>query len=369
MQTANAFVSHILDNMMLGDAIPLTTQPMEQQVKYVPINNEPQDKVVEIFDDQQQEQALAADNRMVFEEKHSIENPITKPSEEEPMVNNKSETNTVQPPAVVFVDETTPLKAGKTAEFVVLFPPVDDWDDESDNGASVTPTPKAMVQSELENVPVSNEFRRIMEPLFSLSGITQGDENAINAVIEVLASITERMRYRGFSSNDYTPMIIESVQRQLDLMSQSMWNRYQKGKPLTLDLFMDFLTERVKNILPKEVPSPANQLSQTRRMANRDDHTFFHGDVSMSNETEEAHTMKCPRCETDHHPLHRCAQFISLTWRARLDTVKRINLCQNCFSRAHKAKDCKNRPCKECGMKHNNLLCPITSFFDPNTKL
>lgn len=255
------------------------------------------------------------------------------------------------------------------------------------------PEPKARTQNELEQSPAFNEFSRIMEPLFSLTGITQVNDEAINAVIKLLVSTAERMRYRGFSIIEYTPMIIALVQRQLDITSQSMWNWYQKGKPLTLDLLMEFLTERVKNILPKELPSSANPFSRPpsscesdgqqagpsivgglgatpkpRRAANRGDHAFFHKDDSASEDRNEKRAMKCPRCEAN-HPLHRCEQFIALTWRARKETVKRANLCSNCFSTMHKAKDCKKGPCKKCNTKHNSLLCPVTSFFDPNTKL
>lgn len=392
-QTAIAFVSHISDNLMLSDAIPPTTQPMEQQVEYVqidnvPTDNEPENGVVEIFDDPQQEQAM--DNAMVVDEEQS--NPIVNTSEE-PLVKNKGETTAAQPPAVVFVDEGALPEASKTAEVDALFPRVDDWDDESEKGASALPTPKAKVQSELENAPAFHEFSQFMEPLFSLSEIAQVDEEALHAVIKVLVSTAERMQKRGFSLIEFTPMIIALVQRQLDITSQSMWHWYQKGKPLTLDLFMEFLTERVKNILPKELPFLANPFSRppsscgsdgqqagpsnaggtgaipkTRILAGRNDHAFFHGEDSASEGRKEKRAMKCPRCEAN-HPLHRCAQFSALTWRARLETVKQAKLCNNCFSNAHKTKDCKKGPCKKCGVKHNSLLCPVSSFFDPKTKL
>lgn len=388
-QIAVAFVSNILDALMLGDAIPPTAQPMEAQVEFVqidhvPTNDEQADDVIKIFDDKQQEQAM--DGVITAEEVQSTDHPIAKPSEE-PLVTNQS----APIPAVVFVDEANPPEAGQGTEVASLFPPIESWDDESEENARAMPSLKARVQNELVQSPAFGEFSRIMEPLFSLNGITQVNDVAINAVIKVLVSTAERMRYRGFSIIDYTPMIIALVQRQLDITSQSMWSWYHKGKPLTLDLFMEFLTERVKNILPQELPSPANPFSRPscandgqkagpssaggtgtipkpKRTVDRADHPFWNSDDSASESRKEKSVMKCPRCEAN-HPLHRCEQFGALTLRARNETVAKAKLCRNCFSSTHKTTDCKKGPCKKCGTKHNSLLCPIMSFYDPKTKL
>ncbi|KAH8241668.1 hypothetical protein KR032_003643, partial [Drosophila birchii] len=63
----------------------------------------------------------------------------------------------------------------------------------------------------------------------------------------------------------------------------------------------------------------------------------------------------CPFCKRTHW-LYKCDDFRSKTIPERVNWVQKQNLCVNCFSSDHKAKDCRGRTCFKCDKKHHTLL-------------
>ncbi|GFY34544.1 DUF1758 domain-containing protein [Trichonephila clavipes] len=63
-------------------------------------------------------------------------------------------------------------------------------------------------------------------------------------------------------------------------------------------------------------------------------------------------------CKQQSHPVFRCKIFNDLSVNERLNSVKRNNLCINCFSSSHKVALCKSsRNCPNCSKRRNSLLC------------
>ncbi|GFV47530.1 hypothetical protein TNCV_904911 [Trichonephila clavipes] len=66
----------------------------------------------------------------------------------------------------------------------------------------------------------------------------------------------------------------------------------------------------------------------------------------------------CVICKQQSHPVFRCKKFNDLSVNGRFNSVKRNNLCINCFSSSHKVALCKSsRNCLNCSKRHNSLLC------------
>ncbi|GFX85124.1 hypothetical protein TNCV_1646711 [Trichonephila clavipes] len=65
----------------------------------------------------------------------------------------------------------------------------------------------------------------------------------------------------------------------------------------------------------------------------------------------------CVICKQQSHPVFRCKKFNDLSVNERFNSVKRNNLCINCFSSSHKVALCKSsRNCPNCSKRHNSLL-------------
>ncbi|GFW18573.1 DUF1758 domain-containing protein [Trichonephila clavipes] len=66
----------------------------------------------------------------------------------------------------------------------------------------------------------------------------------------------------------------------------------------------------------------------------------------------------CVICKQQSHLAFRCKKFNNLSVNERFNSVKRKNLCINCFSSSHKVALCKSpRNCPNCSKRHNSLLC------------
>ncbi|GFW98296.1 DUF1758 domain-containing protein [Trichonephila clavipes] len=66
----------------------------------------------------------------------------------------------------------------------------------------------------------------------------------------------------------------------------------------------------------------------------------------------------CVICKQQSHPVFRCKNFNDASVNERFNSVKRNNLCINCFSFSHKVALCKSsRNCPNCSKRHNSLLC------------
>jgi hypothetical protein len=63
----------------------------------------------------------------------------------------------------------------------------------------------------------------------------------------------------------------------------------------------------------------------------------------------------CFLCQKSHR-LFQCNDFLKLAIPERLNKVKELKLCTNCFASNHRVSDCKGRVCKYCQKKHNTLL-------------
>ncbi|XP_053690789.1 uncharacterized protein LOC128739336 [Sabethes cyaneus] len=72
----------------------------------------------------------------------------------------------------------------------------------------------------------------------------------------------------------------------------------------------------------------------------------------------ERPSTKCPCCGEDHY-MARCASFLNLTNKERLELVNNKRLCSNCFRPGHWVRDCNSSfSCRTCGRKHHSLIHP-----------
>ncbi|GFX11504.1 integrase catalytic domain-containing protein [Trichonephila clavipes] len=63
-------------------------------------------------------------------------------------------------------------------------------------------------------------------------------------------------------------------------------------------------------------------------------------------------------CKQQPHPVFRRKKFNDLSVNERFNSVKRNNLCVNCFSSSDKMALCKSsRNCPHCSKRHSSLLC------------
>jgi len=77
--------------------------------------------------------------------------------------------------------------------------------------------------------------------------------------------------------------------------------------------------------------------------------------VTSAPAVQPAQSTSCPKCRQQ-HSLATCAEFSAMTCKSRWRFVRLLNLCVNCLSSDHWAKDCRSSPCPSCKGSHHQLL-------------
>lgn len=66
---------------------------------------------------------------------------------------------------------------------------------------------------------------------------------------------------------------------------------------------------------------------------------------------------RCIICKTGKHPLYACLNFKAQSHNKILSVLKANNLCVNCLTHGHYAKECESpHRCKKCQKLHHSLL-------------
>ncbi|GFV20669.1 uncharacterized protein TNCV_777141 [Trichonephila clavipes] len=150
----------------------------------------------------------------------------------------------------------------------------------------------------------------------------------------------------GLELNEFSEvLLINLILRKLDKETRKNYelNLTSTELPKWED-FMNFLLKRcliLENIQANNATAfPSERIHKTR---------FFLAKLDPAN---------CVICKQQSHPVFRCKKFNDLSVNERFNSVKRNNLCINCFNSSHKVALCKSsRNCPNCSKRHNSLLC------------
>ena len=79
--------------------------------------------------------------------------------------------------------------------------------------------------------------------------------------------------------------------------------------------------------------------------------------ASFAANCESGGRSHCIICNSERHPLYACQKFKAMSHNEKLSTLKKKNMCLNCFGSGHFAKQCRSsHRCKKCQRPHHTLL-------------
>ncbi|XP_067205415.1 uncharacterized protein [Linepithema humile] len=136
------------------------------------------------------------------------------------------------------------------------------------------------------------------------------------------------------------------VVNKLDSFTKREWEQKVIADNLsTMEQLKGFLANRCQILEAVQQRKDNNAKSQANSsIKQKPEHLTSH--LSVQNKGN------CPMCQED----HRIYQYRDLSVQARINEVKRLHLCLNCFGKGHTVKNCKAGNCKRCSGKHNSLL-------------
>ena len=143
------------------------------------------------------------------------------------------------------------------------------------------------------------------------------------------------------------------IELKLDPSTLFEWQKHTQSQtdvPKYDDL-LSFIDLRAQALETSHIPQPRKYGKDNYKSGKRqgEDIPSFHS---------LPHSLaKCPCCGSDPHPLYACPQFKTLSQADMLSIIKEHNLCLNCLSPGHRAKQCKSsHRCRKCQRCHHTLL-------------
>ena len=133
------------------------------------------------------------------------------------------------------------------------------------------------------------------------------------------------------------------------VMSKILEIKREKGDTWNTDIFREELKRVVE--IEQSVEENFAYLHPSNQSHNKKSHKFSaHINASVENKTDN-----CRFCNKQHQTYY-CDTY--KTSSERFERVKTLQLCSNCLTKGHSAKDCRSKKrCSHCQHKHNSSLC------------
>lgn len=178
----------------------------------------------------------------------------------------------------------------------------------------------------------------------------------INAVNHLTKSL---VRYDEVHVEHWDPIIVNLLIRKLDKETYSRWSHERPQREVAkLEPLMDFLENRAESMdggVTTAQPIPRTNQQSNRQADTRQAQPNEQGAVCGA-ERNRVREVKCGICGAEHQ-LFNCSTFRKLPLEERWKRVRQIRVCENCLRPKCIADKCKLGPCRDCGSKHNGLLC------------
>ncbi|KAJ8961538.1 hypothetical protein NQ318_014790 [Aromia moschata] len=192
-----------------------------------------------------------------------------------------------------------------------------------------------------------------IQALFDITPISKESHISLRNLIDNYQKHLRALKQLGEPTDSWDRLIIHLLDSKLDPATKREWQQTSiaKGRILpSIADFTNFLTNHCQLLERVNAGNNANsQQKSNQRFSDKNRHdgkTFSH--ASTSNPV-------CPFCKNSHYIYH-CKDFQALPVKSRLDEIKKLKLCLNCFRENHFAQECKSSGCKKCKRRHNTLL-------------
>ncbi|XP_055590249.1 uncharacterized protein LOC129742374 [Uranotaenia lowii] len=194
--------------------------------------------------------------------------------------------------------------------------------------------------------------KRQVQGLFQLPSLSKESVSDLQVLLEGFERIVQTLD-QIIQPEDYKDLLlVHLLSSRLDPATRRGWKESSaaKDQDVVQDL-TEFLRRRVRVLesLPAKVVEPKSVQPQSVSRYKQ----FTKGSFSSIQSSGRA----CVACNED-HPLFRCQAFQRMKIDDREGLLRSHSLCRNCFSKSHKAKECKSRySCRHCKGRHHSLVC------------
>ncbi|XP_045471824.1 uncharacterized protein LOC123678716 [Harmonia axyridis] len=163
------------------------------------------------------------------------------------------------------------------------------------------------------------------------------------------------LKVSGQPTDSWDALLVYMLCTKLDNITRREWESYRtKGELPTVNELLEFLKQKCEVLEKLEI---------TKNDVKTIEKQFSKFPYNKSNRTEKTRSfnttterkLTCYFCKKE-HSIYQCEKFRELDIPARIDQVKMLKLCTNCFDPNHINNDCKRSNCRICKKRHNTLL-------------
>lgn len=182
-----------------------------------------------------------------------------------------------------------------------------------------------------------------LHALFNIKQVPEDSSKDLRRLLMECQRNVNVLKHLGEPTDQWSTILVYLVTSKLDPSSRRDWeNQNQQAENQTYDELIKFINGRCHTL----ETLMADKVEAKRFVRSRPQ--LSHASTSI---------VGCKICQgSQYHPLWKCNKFISMNRTAKMNEVKRLKLCYNCFSSKHEVNKCGSNGCKHCGEKHNSLL-------------
>ncbi|XP_023298782.2 uncharacterized protein LOC111681260 [Lucilia cuprina] len=185
----------------------------------------------------------------------------------------------------------------------------------------------------------------------------QNLQRDINACISIL-------KLHNIDTDSWDPIFVFLCSNKLPDSTLTLWEQGLKDKssiPKWSD-FDEFLTNRYRTL------ESVSEIRSTLSMPSASKSKALNISSNVSNSSYRTSSPKCQLCPKEFYPIRKCSTFLQMDYSQRIDEIKKLSLCINCFSKTHSVRNCSYPTnCFRCNKRHNTLLHRDSeTFTDPS---
>ncbi|XP_075150510.1 uncharacterized protein LOC142224614 [Haematobia irritans] len=232
-----------------------------------------------------------------------------------------------------------------------------------------------------ENLCSRYENRRVLiniqlKTLLNLSPITNESGSSIKKLQRDLNACISLLRLYDVDINSWDPIFVYICCNCLPESTLTIWEQSLSDKtvvPKWSDLD-SYLTNRYRTL------ESVSEMKKSNSNTSGDRSTKTSYSKSNNNRSHPSRVKtfqntvvqpKCNLCPGESHIIRQCPRFLKMSQDERWATIRKSNLCLNCFSKVHTVKNCQSKhSCFHCKKRHNTLLHKISDTAqkgNPNT--
>lgn len=184
-----------------------------------------------------------------------------------------------------------------------------------------------------------------LKSLFDMPVVTKNNHNELRKCIDTIQKNVRALKALQEPVDYWDTILIYIFNLKLDIITKSEWETFSiKNSAIKYNDFISFLVQRCQVLESIHSATKPNFYERPFEKAKGTTRSMF------------ASKHQCEICANGEHSISNCNKFLKLSPAERINDIKRLRLCLNCFKSNHLSIKCTQGGCKKCGKPHNTLL-------------